>query len=163
MALYSKRVFAHIFFWSRVIYSSVYSKRVNGKVSKNSKPQEPSGMAPLKKYLLELGGVRLSFRIFILPRLLYAATRPPGGLLRPALGPHNQPFESARTARCLRACLCNRVGALGLHALRRAERRGAREKGCDQHRRTIRDWHHQRVQSRQRGLRFRMDTRISQG
>jgi hypothetical protein len=28
----------------------------------------------------------------------------------------------------------------------------AREKGCDQHRRTVRDWHHQRVQSCQREL-----------
>jgi hypothetical protein len=37
-------------------------------------------------------------------------------------------------------------------ALRRAERRGAREQGCDQDQRTIRDWHHRHVQSRQRGL-----------
>jgi hypothetical protein len=42
-----------------------------------------------------------------------------------ALGPHHKPFESARTARGLRAR--NLVGAL--HALWRAERRGAREKG----------------------------------
>jgi len=41
-----------------------------------------------------------------------------------SLGPHNQPFESARTARGLRAR--NLVGAL--HALwRAAERRGARD------------------------------------
>ena len=65
-----------------------------------------------------------------------------------ALGPHHKPFESPRTARGLRAR--NRVGAL--HALWRAERHGAREKGCNQDRRTIRDWHHQRVQSRQRWL-----------
>jgi len=64
------------------------------------------------------------------------------------LGRHHEPFESAGTARGLSAL--DLVGAL--HALWRAERRGAREKGVDQDGRTIRDWHHQRVQSRQRGL-----------
>ena len=64
------------------------------------------------------------------------------------LGRHHKPFESAGTARGLSAL--DLVGAL--HALWRAERRGAREKGVDQDGRTIRDWHHQRVQSRQRGL-----------
>jgi len=64
------------------------------------------------------------------------------------LGRHHKPFESAGTARGLSAL--DLVGAL--HALWRAERRGAREKGVDQDGRTIRDWHYQRVQSRQRGL-----------
>ena len=69
-------------------------------------------------------------------------------VLAVTLGRHHKPFGSARTARALRAL--DLVGAL--HALRRAERRGAREKGVDQDRRTIRDWHHQRVLRRQRGL-----------
>ena len=64
------------------------------------------------------------------------------------LGRHHKPFGSARTARALRAL--DLAGAL--HALRRAERRGAREKGVDQDRRTIRDRPHQRVLRRQRGL-----------
>ena len=64
------------------------------------------------------------------------------------LGRHHKPFGSARTARGLRAL--DLAGAL--HALWRTERRGAREKGVDQDRRTIRDWPHQRVLRRQRGL-----------
>jgi len=81
--------------------------------------------------------------------LTEASTPRPGRrVLSVALGPHHKPFESARTARGLRAR--NLVGAL--HALWRAERRGAREKGGDQHRRTIRVWHHRRFQSRQGGL-----------
>ena len=64
------------------------------------------------------------------------------------LGRHHKPLGSARTARALRAL--DLAGAL--HALWRAERRGAREKGVDQDRRTIRDWHHQRVLRCQRGL-----------
>ena len=85
--------------------------------------------------------------LYFLPRLL---RRDPAAGCSPSpwVPIHHKPFESARTARGLRAR--NRVGAL--HALRRAERRGAREKGGDQDQRTIRDWHHQRVQSRQRGL-----------
>ena len=63
------------------------------------------------------------------------------------LAPRHKPFESAGTARGLRAL--DLVGAL--HALWRAERRGAREKGFDQDRRKIHDSQHQRVQSRQRG------------
>ena len=46
------------------------------------------------------------------------------------LGHHHKPFGSAGTARGLRAL--DLVGAL--HALWRAERRGAREKGLDQDR-----------------------------
>ena len=64
------------------------------------------------------------------------------------LGHHHKPLGSARTARALRAL--DLAGAL--HALWRTERRGAREKGVDQDRRTIRDWPHQRVLRRQRGL-----------
>ena len=64
------------------------------------------------------------------------------------LGHHHKPFGSARTARGLRAL--DLAGAL--HALRRAERRGAREKSVDQDRRTIHDPTHQRVLRRQRGL-----------
>ena len=64
------------------------------------------------------------------------------------LGRHHKPFGSARTARGLRAL--DLAGAL--HAPWRTERRGAREKGVDQDRRTVRDWHHQRVLRRQRGL-----------
>ena len=64
------------------------------------------------------------------------------------LGRHHKPFGSARTARALRAL--DLAGAL--HALWRTERRGAREKGVDQDRRTVRDSTHQRVLRRQRGL-----------
>ena len=64
------------------------------------------------------------------------------------LGHHHKPFGSARTARALRAL--DLAGAL--HALWRTERPGAREKGVDQDRRTIRDRPHQRVLRRQRGL-----------
>ena len=64
------------------------------------------------------------------------------------LGHHHKPFGSARTARALRAL--DLAGAL--HALWRTERRGAREKGVDQDRRTVRDSTHQRVLRRQRGL-----------
>ena len=64
------------------------------------------------------------------------------------LGRHHNPFGSARTARALRAL--DLAGAL--HALWRTERRGAREKGVDQDRRTIRDWPHQHVLRRRRGL-----------
>ena len=69
-------------------------------------------------------------------------------VLAVTLGRHHKPFESARTARGLRAL--DLVGVL--HALWRVERRGAREKGVDQDGRTIRDWHHQRVQRCRRGL-----------
>ena len=74
-----------------------------------------------------------------------AATRPAGAPRDP--GPHHKPFGSARTARGLRAL--DLVGAL--HALWRAERRGAREKGFDQDRRTIHDTPDQGIQSRKRG------------
>ena len=73
------------------------------------------------------------------------------------------PFGSARTARGLRAL--DLAGAL--HALRRAERRGAREKGVDQDRRTIHDPTHQRVQRRRGGLewiqRFLKGSRAARG
>jgi len=90
-----------------------------------------------------------SWSFYISYRGFYAATRPPR-VLSVAQGPHHKPFESARTARGLRAR--NRVGAF--HALRRAERRGAREKGGDQDQRTIRTRLAPPacVQSRQRGL-----------
>ena len=65
-------------------------------------------------------------------RGFYAATRRPGALRRPGWSPPHTPFESARTARGLRARnqSINLVGrsAPSIHALWRAERRGAREK-----------------------------------
>ena len=69
-------------------------------------------------------------------------------VLAATLGRHHKPFGSARTARGLRAL--DLAGAL--HALRRAERRGAREKSVDQDRRTIHDPTHQHDLRRQRGL-----------
>ena len=54
-------------------------------------------------------------------------------MLPATLGRHHKPLESEGTARGLSAL--DLVGAL--HALWRAERRGAREKGVDQDRRTI--------------------------
>ena len=71
-----------------------------------------------------------------------------GRVLPVTPGRHHKPFESARTARGLRAL--DLVGAL--HALWRTERRGAREKGVDQDGRTVRDWHQWRVLRRKRGL-----------
>ena len=83
-------------------------------------------------------------------RFLTEASTPRRGrrVLPVTLGRHHKPFGSARTARGRHALDLAGV----LHALWRTERRGAREKGVDQDRRTIRDWHHQRVLRRQRGL-----------
>ena len=64
------------------------------------------------------------------------------------LGRHCKPFESAGTARGLRAL--DLVGAAPRTLAHRAP--WAREKGVDQDGRTIRDWPHQRVQRRWGGL-----------
>ena len=69
-------------------------------------------------------------------------------MLPVTLAPRHKPFESAGTARGLRAL--DLVGAAPRNVARRAP--WAREKGVDQDRRIIHDWPHQRAQSHQRGL-----------